>query len=142
MLERCGNLRQNDVMTTRNAALACFAALALATAPARADSSSSSSSSNSSATNGRTTTHTSSSSSTHRDDQDDAREALRQGKVMPLTAILDIAAKRERGTVLDVELETEDGTPVYKIDLLSEAGRKVRMRINARSGEILKVDYR
>ena len=111
-------------------------------APAWADSSSSSSSSNSSSANGRTTTRNSNSNSNHRDDQDDARDALRQGKVMPLTAILEIAARRERGTVLEVELETEDGVLTYKIDLLSEAGRKVRMRLNARNGEILKLDYR
>ena len=113
-----------------------------AIAPAWADSSSSSSSSNSSSTNGKTTTRNSSRSSNRRDDQDDARDALRQGKVMPLTSILENAARRERGTVLEVELETEDGILTYKIDLLSEAGRKVRMRLNARTGEILTVDYR
>jgi uncharacterized membrane protein YkoI len=124
--------------------LAVMAALVLTApavmSPAWADSSSSSSSSSS--TNGRTTTRSSNSNSNHRDDQDDARDALRQGKVMSLTAILEIAAKRERGTVLEVELETDDGIPIYKIDLLSEAGRKVRMRLNARNGEILTVDYR
>jgi uncharacterized membrane protein YkoI len=61
---------------------------------------------------------------------------------MPLTAILEIVAQRQPGTVLDAELETEDGVLTYKIDLLSDAGRKVRLRLNARSGEILTVDYR
>ena len=121
--------------------LAFWAALALAV-PAFADDSSSNSSSNSSSANGRTTTRNSSSNSNHRDDQDDARDALRRGRVMPLTAILEIAFKRERGTVLEVELDTEDRILTYKIDLLSDAGRKVRMRLNARTGEILTVDYR
>jgi uncharacterized membrane protein YkoI len=61
---------------------------------------------------------------------------------MPLTAILEIAFRRERGTVLEVELETEDRVLTYKIDMLSEAGRKVRMRLNARTGEVLTIDYR
>lgn len=109
--------------------------------PAMAASSSSSSSSSSDSRDGRSSHHESHSSSRH-SDQDDARDALRRGKVMPLTAILEIVARREPGTVLDAELETEDGVLTYKIDLLSDAGRKVRLRLNARTGELLKLDYR
>ena len=61
---------------------------------------------------------------------------------MPLTAILEIVFRRVPGTVLEAELETEDGVLTYKIDLLSDAGRKMRVRLNARSGEILTVDNR
>ena len=109
--------------------------------PAMAASSSSSSSSSSDSRDNRSSHHESHSSSRH-SDQDDARDALRWGKVMPLTAILEIVARREPGTVLDAELETEDGVLTYKIDLLSDAGRKVRLRLNARTGELLKLDYR
>ena len=109
--------------------------------PAMAASSSSSSSSSSQSRNGGSS-HRESHSSSSQSDQDDARDALRRGKVMPLTAILEIVARREPGTVLDAELETEDGVLTYKIDLLSDAGRKVRFRLNARTGEILAVDYR
>lgn len=109
--------------------------------PAMAASSSSSSSSSSDSRDNRSSHHESHSSSRH-SDQDDARDALRRGKVMPLTAILEIVARREPGTVLDAELETEDGVLTYKIDLLSDAGRKVRLRLNARTGELLKLDYR
>jgi len=109
--------------------------------PAMAASSSSSSSSSSDSRDSRSSHHESHSSSRH-SDQDDARDALRRGKVMPLTAILEIVARREPGTVLDAELETEDGVLTYKIDLLSDAGRKVRLRLNARTGELLTLDYR
>jgi uncharacterized membrane protein YkoI len=61
---------------------------------------------------------------------------------MPLTAILEIVFRRVPGTVLEAELETEDGVLTYKIDLLSDAGHKTRVRLNARSGEILTVDNR
>jgi uncharacterized membrane protein YkoI len=150
LLDRRRNLMQNGPKMMNKCALltllaALLAALALAAPAAHAETSSSSSSSSASSSNGRTTTRNSSSDSNrnsdHRDDQDDAREALRRGRVMPLTAILEIAFKRERGTVLDVDLETEDRILVYEIELLSESGRKVEMRINARSGEILKVRY-
>jgi uncharacterized membrane protein YkoI len=109
--------------------------------PAMAASSSSSSSSSSQSDNNSSSHRESHSSSSH-SDQDDARDALRRGKVMPLTAILEIVARRETGTVLDAELETEDGVLTYKIDLLSDAGRKLRLRLNARTGDILAVDYR
>ncbi len=123
--------------------LAVMVAVMLAAAPAQAQgnsSSSSSSSSQSSSRNGETKSSSSHTSHTH-NDQDDARAALRQGKVMPLSAILDIVFKREKGTVLELELETENGILTYEIELLSESGRKVQMWVNARSGEILKVRY-
>jgi uncharacterized membrane protein YkoI len=77
-----------------------------------------------------------------RHDHDEAREALRRGKVMPLTAILAIAGRREHGQVIAVELETERGRLNYKIDVLNDAGRMARLRIDARTGEILSVNYR
>ena len=138
-------------MANRNTILALLTAFVLAAPAAYADNSSSSSSSSSSSNNGRTTTRNSdsnrnsdnnrNSSRDRRDDQDNARDALRRGKVMPLTAILESAFKRERGTVLEVELDTEDGVLTYRIELLTESGRKADMWINARSGEVLKVRY-
>jgi uncharacterized membrane protein YkoI len=61
---------------------------------------------------------------------------------MPLTAILEIAMKRAPGTVLDAELETEDGVLTYKIDVLTDTGRKMRVRLNARNGDIIQVKDR
>lgn len=127
------------MMMKRLVAPAVLAALALAL-PAQAAGSSSSSSSSSTSSN--SSQHSESHSSITRFDQDDARDALRQGKVMPLTAILEIVARRTPGTVLDAELETEDGVLTYKIDILSDAGRKTRVRLNARSGAILAVEDR
>ena len=117
-----------------SAILALIAALAAA-APAAAQSSGSASSSSS-----QSTSRNNSSSHNHHD-QDDARTALKRGEVMPLPAILEIAFKRERGAVLEVELDTEDRVLTYRIELLSESGRKVEMWINARTGAILKVRY-
>ena len=126
------------MITTRT----CLAlALALAVPAAQAADSASTSSSQSSSRNGENR-NASSQNSSSSNDQDDARDALRRKQVMPLTAILEIAFKREKGTVLEVELETEDGVLTYKIELLSEAGRKVLMWINARNGDILKVRNR
>jgi hypothetical protein len=129
-------------MMTMKTILAFTAVLVLAAPMAHADEHSSSSSSSSSSRSSNSNSN--SNSNRNRDnnrDQDDAREALRRGQVMPLTAILEIVFKRERGTVLEVELDTEDGVLVYEIRLLSESGRKVEFWINARTGEFRRVRY-
>lgn len=84
--------------------------------------------------------HSSSSTSSSRFSHDDAREALRKGKVMPLTAILDIVAKRQPGTVIAVDLETKRGRLIYEIDVITEDGRRRELRLDARGGEILAVE--
>jgi uncharacterized membrane protein YkoI len=73
-------------------------------------------------------------------DQDDAREALRKGEVMPLTAILHIVAKRQPGTVIAVDLETRRGKLIYEIDVITADGRRRELRLDARSGKILAVE--
>lgn len=72
--------------------------------------------------------------------QDDAREALRKGKVMPLTAILEIVAKRQPGTVIAVDLEPRATGLIYEIDVITEDGRRRELRLDARSGDILAVE--
>ena len=72
--------------------------------------------------------------------QDDAREALKKGKVMPLTAILDIAARREPGGVIAVDLETQNGRLIYEIDVITDDGRRRELQIDARKGDILSVE--
>lgn len=113
-------------------------ALAVLSLPAVAAGSSSSASSSSSSNNGKSSSRSTSSHS----DQDDARDALKRGKVMPLTAILEIVARQAPGIVLEAELETEGGRLTYKIDVLTDSGHKTRVRLNARNGEILTVDNR
>ena len=82
----------------------------------------------------------SNSTSSSRFSHDDAREALRKGKVMPLTAILEIVAKRQPGTVIAVDLETKHGRLIYEIDVITEDGRRRELRLDARGGEILAVE--
>src|SRR6186997_1291998 len=108
-------------------------ALAIAlpeSAAAQSRSSSSSSQSSSSSSNN-------SSSSSRHSDQDEARDAVRTGKIMPLTAILEIVTKREPGTVMEVELETKNGKLTYRIEVLNDKGRRREIRLDARSGEVL-----
>lgn len=76
---------------------------------------------------------------------------------MPLTAILEILnkfmlthetpgkspwdppGKGAPATVLDVDLETEDGVLTYRIDLLTAAGTRMQVRLNARTGTFIQI---
>jgi uncharacterized membrane protein YkoI len=78
-----------------------------------------------------------STSSSRHSDQDEARDALRKGRIMPLTAILEIVTKREPGTVMEVELETKDGKLTYRIEILTDTGRRREIRLDARVGKVL-----
>ena len=79
----------------------------------------------------------SSSTSERHSDQDEARDAVRKGKIMPLTAILEIVAKREPGTVMEVELETKRGKLIYQLEVLTDSGRRREIRLDARNGDVL-----
>ena len=56
---------------------------------------------------------------------------------MPLTAILEIVTKREPGTVMEVELETKNGKLTYRLEVLTDGGRRREIRLDARNGEVL-----
>jgi uncharacterized membrane protein YkoI len=115
--------------------------LAIAPGAAAESRSSSSSSSHSSSSNSSSSSISSSSRSTStatHSDQDEARDALRKGKIMPLTAILEIVTKREPGTVMEVELETKDGKLIYRIEVLADSGRRREIKLDARNGAVLR----
>ena len=62
---------------------------------------------------------------------------MRKSKIMPLTAILEIVTKREPGTVMEVELETRDGKLIYRIEVLTDNGRRREIKLDARNGTVL-----
>jgi hypothetical protein len=116
--------------------LLAFATALTDGAAAQSRSSSSSSQSSSSSSNSSSTSRSTSSTITH-SDQDQARDAVRRGKIMPLTAILEIVTKREPGTVMEVELETKNGKLTYRLEVLTDSGRRREIRLDARNGEVL-----
>ena len=73
-----------------------------------------------------------------RRDQYDARKALLEGKILPLTRILAIVEKRVKGPVTEVELENDDNRFIYMVQVLSTDGHKVDLELDARTGEVLK----
>jgi uncharacterized membrane protein YkoI len=74
------------------------------------------------------------------DDHEAARRALEQGRALPLPEIIAKVAQQVPGKVIDVELEDEDGTPVYDLKVLSPQGRLQEIEVEAATGKILKIE--
>ncbi len=72
-------------------------------------------------------------------DHEQARRALQAGEVMPLTAALERLARSHPGQVLEVELEREHGRWIYEIRLLQPDGQLVKLAVDARNAEVLRV---
>ncbi len=72
-------------------------------------------------------------------DQDEALRLRRDGLIMPLEALLQRAMERYPGArLLEAELEEEDGSYIYEIELLTADGVARELELDARDGRLLK----
>jgi uncharacterized membrane protein YkoI len=69
--------------------------------------------------------------------QDEARAAVRQGKLIPLGRAIEIVRHRSPGRQLDAGLEQWNAKPVYRIRWVGPHGRRVDYIVDAVSGAIL-----
>lgn len=76
------------------------------------------------------------------DDHERARAALQAGEVLPLATVLERLQRSHPGQVLEVELEREHGRWIYEIKLLQADGRLLKLAVDARSAELLKLKRR
>jgi uncharacterized membrane protein YkoI len=72
-------------------------------------------------------------------DHVEARELLRRGEILPLSAILTVAAQKVAGDVVEVELEHKDAGWQYEVKVLTSAGEVKKLVLDARDGKVLKV---
>lgn len=72
-------------------------------------------------------------------DHELARQALQQGKILPLRTVMDQVEQQYQGQVIKVEFEHDDGLLVYEIRLLQNDGRLVKLKLDARDGRLLKM---
>ena len=70
-------------------------------------------------------------------DHEMARQALRQGQVLPLRTVLDRVEQQYQGQVIKVEFERDDGRFVYEIRLLQSDGKVVKLEIDAGDGSLI-----
>jgi len=73
-------------------------------------------------------------------DQDRARQALERGDIRPLDQVLDAARKALPGDVVKIELDHDDGRWIYEIKILTAAGERREVEIDARSLQVLEID--
>lgn len=72
-------------------------------------------------------------------DQDEALRLRREGQILPLEQLMQVALQRYPGAMLlEVELEEEDGVLVYEVELVTEQGIVRELGLHAASGELLK----
>lgn len=71
-------------------------------------------------------------------DADEALKLVREGRIQPLTTLMQQHRERLAGHLLDVELEYEDGVLVYEIEVIGADGIVREFNVDAVHGRILK----
>ncbi|WP_233255049.1 PepSY domain-containing protein [Limnohabitans sp. T6-5] len=71
-------------------------------------------------------------------DHERALQAVQSGQVLPLAKVLALVEREHPGQVLEVALENEGPGWRYEIKLLQPDGRLTKLKVDARTGEILK----
>lgn len=69
--------------------------------------------------------------------QQEAFAAMQRGEILPLTKILSIALAKVPGDVVEVEFK---GGPIYEVKVLTATGRLREVVLDARTGEVIKVE--
>ncbi len=72
------------------------------------------------------------------EDHDRAKRLKETGDILPLEKIAEKAAKEYPGRILEVELEEENQLLIYELDILDEKGVLWKLKIDARSGELIR----
>ena len=78
-----------------------------------------------------------------RDDNHEADDESVSASNVSLTEqeAIDIATAEANGTIDEVELEKENGTPVYEVTLVTTNGSEVDVSVHANDGGVLEIDH-
>ncbi|MBY0397173.1 MAG: PepSY domain-containing protein [Thermoleophilia bacterium] len=78
-----------------------------------------------------------------RPQQDEARRGVREGRLIPLSRVIDQIRSRAPGRQLDAGIETDAyGRSVYRVRWAGADGRRSDYIVDAETGRILGVDGR
>lgn len=69
--------------------------------------------------------------------QRDALAALQRGEILPLARIMQIATTRVPGDIIEIEYKAG---PKYEVKILTPEGRIKEVKLDARTGEITKIE--
>ena len=70
-------------------------------------------------------------------DQERATQAVQAGEILSLRVILERLEQTQPGQVLDVEFEQKMGVWIYELKILRAGGRLQKLKIDAKTGEII-----
>ena len=70
-------------------------------------------------------------------DQERATQAVQAGEILSLRVILERLEQTQPGQVLDVEFEQKKGVWIYELKILKAGGRLQKLKIDAKTGEII-----
>jgi len=73
-----------------------------------------------------------------RRDHERARAALAAGEIRPLAELLAEVERRYVGTVIETELDRDDGRWVYEFKLLPPSGRVFEIKLDAATGALIR----
>jgi len=73
-------------------------------------------------------------------DHEAARRARAAGEIAPLTQIIEHVRKKHAGEIVGIELDREAGRWVYEVKLITPRNRYLEIYVDARGGDILKVE--
>ena len=73
-------------------------------------------------------------------DQDDVMSDVQAGRILPLSAIRSRIAGRIAGDIVRVRVRRDDGRLIYKLRLITPAGRLVEAELDAVTGAILEIE--
>lgn len=71
--------------------------------------------------------------------QEEAREAVRQGLVRPLEEVLAEARKSIAGDIVEIEFEKDDGRYIYEIEYVAPDGHLMEIKIDAKTLAVISV---
>lgn len=73
-------------------------------------------------------------------DQATARKLRSSGQILPLEKIHTKAKIIKAGKILETELESKNGQYIYEIELLDDKGIVWEIKLNAKTGQLIKLE--
>ncbi|MBI5939162.1 MAG: PepSY domain-containing protein [Caulobacterales bacterium] len=69
--------------------------------------------------------------------EDEAREGVRGGRLVPLESVIRNIARSTPGRLLDAGLEDQGGRPIYRVRWQATNGQRIDFIVDARTGAII-----
>ena len=70
-------------------------------------------------------------------DHEQARAAVQSGQIQSLQVLLTQVERDYPGVFLEAELEKDEGIWVYEIKILQASGQRIKLKVNASTGDVL-----